>query len=320
MADATDGPPGAEEPAAGPPPPPPEAADGLDHAAPLFRDVEPWEQADGGVPAEAVGVGEEQREGSALERVGLPGDGTHDADEVWPADEELYHHDRPLDAPPQLQRRIFGGPPTDEEVLVAGEVVVYKQRQHWMVLRPSFLKALAATWLALLALLPWSPASMTVPEWLFTIAALVPLVRHVQRTSWPRLLGQVLVVVVGAAVLAIGVRGAVVLAAGMVVVGFLDELVQWRWYRYLYVTNRRMVQTNGILTRSFATMPIAKITDVRLKITWLGEQLGYGEFFVESAGQNQALGHLEYLLAVEEFYHRVLLLATSPVSVSDDGY
>jgi membrane protein YdbS with pleckstrin-like domain len=211
-------------------------------------------------------------------------------------------------------------PPRDEQVLVEDEQVVYRRPQHWMVLLPAVLRTLAVFWIALLVVLGLPFATMTAPEWLLTALAAVAVGRWVRERSRRRLAVLALGLLLAAVLFDLGPRGLAGLLVVAALLGLADEVVQWRWYRLLYVTNRRMIQTDGVLTRSFATMPITKITDVRLEVSWLGEWLGYGEFHVESAGQDQALGHLVFLLDADHFYRVVLRLATNPVSMDDTGF
>jgi hypothetical protein len=52
-------------------------------------------------------------------------------------------------------------------------------------------------------------------------------------------------------------------------------------------------------------MPLAKVTDMSFKRTIAGRMLGYGEFVLESAGQEQALSNVPYLPYPEQLYLEV---------------
>jgi hypothetical protein len=52
-------------------------------------------------------------------------------------------------------------------------------------------------------------------------------------------------------------------------------------------------------------MPLTKVTDMSFQRTALGQLLGYGEFIVESAGQDQALSHVTFLPYPEQLYLEV---------------
>jgi hypothetical protein len=52
-------------------------------------------------------------------------------------------------------------------------------------------------------------------------------------------------------------------------------------------------------------MPLAKVTDMSFQRSAMGQLLGYGEFIVESAGQDQALRNVDYLPYPEQLYLEV---------------
>ncbi len=67
----------------------------------------------------------------------------------------------------------------------------------------------------------------------------------------------------------------------------------WEWNRNLiFITNKRIIQVRGIITRRVEMMPLSKLTDMSYIRTPFGSVLGYGTFRVESAGQDQALSTL----------------------------
>jgi hypothetical protein len=74
---------------------------------------------------------------------------------------------------------------------------------------------------------------------------------------------------------------------------------------YFVVTSQRMMMTSGILTRKVGMMPLGKVTDMSFQRSFAGRVLGYGEFIVESAGQDQALSRIDYLPYPEHLYLEV---------------
>jgi hypothetical protein len=52
-------------------------------------------------------------------------------------------------------------------------------------------------------------------------------------------------------------------------------------------------------------MPLAKVTDMSFERSAWGRILGYGEFILESAGQNQALDRVNHLPYPEQLYLEV---------------
>jgi hypothetical protein len=52
-------------------------------------------------------------------------------------------------------------------------------------------------------------------------------------------------------------------------------------------------------------MPLSKVTDMSFQRSTLGRILGYGEFILESAGQDQALRIVDHLPYPEQLYLEV---------------
>jgi hypothetical protein len=71
---------------------------------------------------------------------------------------------------------------------------------------------------------------------------------------------------------------------------------------YFVVTSERILLTSGLLTRKIAMMPLTKVTDMSFQRSFAGRLLGYGEFIVESAGQDQALRNVDHIPYPEQLY------------------
>ncbi len=71
---------------------------------------------------------------------------------------------------------------------------------------------------------------------------------------------------------------------------------------YFVVTSERLLLTRGFLTRRVNMMPLTKVTDMSFKRSFPGRLFGYGEFIVESAGQDQALRNVEFIPYPEQLY------------------
>jgi len=71
---------------------------------------------------------------------------------------------------------------------------------------------------------------------------------------------------------------------------------------YFVVTSERLLLTTGFLTRDVSMMPLTKVTDMSFRRSLPGRMLGYGEFIVESAGQDQALRNVEFIPYPEQLY------------------
>jgi len=117
------------------------------------------------------------------------------------------------------------------------------------------------------------------------------------------------------------VSGLVRLVIWLIFVGVLGWLGYeiWCWLEdYFVVTSQRLLLTTGLLTRTVNMMPLGKVTDMSFKRSAWGRILGYGEFVVESAGQDQALRNIRHLPYPEQLYLEVCGLIFKDSGDSDD--
>ena len=84
----------------------------------------------------------------------------------------------------------------------------------------------------------------------------------------------------------------------------LQRVAAWQ-ATYFAVTEVRMVLVSGFMVRKVAMMPLARVTDMSFRRSALGRLLGYGEFIVESAGEEQALRSIDFLPYPEQLYLEV---------------
>ena len=84
----------------------------------------------------------------------------------------------------------------------------------------------------------------------------------------------------------------------------LWKVFEWS-ENYFVITSQRLLLSEGFLTRKVNMMPLAKVTDMSFQRSAMGRLLGYGEFIVESAGQNQALRIVDHLPYPEQLYLEV---------------
>jgi uncharacterized membrane protein YdbT with pleckstrin-like domain len=93
----------------------------------------------------------------------------------------------------------------------------------------------------------------------------------------------------------------------------------WCWLEdYFVVTSQRLLLTTGLLNRTVNMMPLGKVTDMSFKRSAWGRILGYGEFVVESAGQDQALRNIRHIPYPEQLYLEVCGLIFKDSGDSDD--
>jgi uncharacterized membrane protein YdbT with pleckstrin-like domain len=91
---------------------------------------------------------------------------------------------------------------------------------------------------------------------------------------------------------------------GLVVLRLAVKVFEWV-ETYFVVTSQRFILATGIVTRKVNMMPLAKVTDMSFQRSPMGRILGYGEFILESAGQDQALSNVDYIPYPEQLYLEV---------------
>jgi uncharacterized membrane protein YdbT with pleckstrin-like domain len=95
----------------------------------------------------------------------------------------------------------------------------------------------------------------------------------------------------------------------------------WDWaVNYFVVTSQRLLLAQGVIVRKVGMLPLAKVTDMSFQRTTIGRILGYGEFIVESAGQDQALRNVKFIPYPEQLYLEVcglIFKEEEPADASD---
>ena len=91
---------------------------------------------------------------------------------------------------------------------------------------------------------------------------------------------------------------------GVVFLRLAVKVFEWN-ETYFVVTSQRFLLATGLVTRKVNMMPLSKVTDMSFQRTTMGRILGYGEFILESAGQDQALNKVDHLPYPEQLYLEV---------------
>ncbi|MEO3937662.1 PH domain-containing protein [Dermatophilaceae bacterium Soc4.6] len=94
----------------------------------------------------------------------------------------------------------------------------------------------------------------------------------------------------------------------------LWDVIQWR-LEWFVVTNKRMFVTKGAFSKIVPMMPMTKVTDLTYVRPLLGRVFGFGEFVLESAGQDQALREIRWIKDPDETY---LAICTELFGSPDD--
>jgi uncharacterized membrane protein YdbT with pleckstrin-like domain len=124
-----------------------------------------------------------------------------------------------------------------------------------------------------------------------------------QRRHWAVLLGPGALLVAGLLV-AVALRsflGWLAWAGSAAFFGW--HFLDW-WFGRFVVTDRGFLLVTGLIIRKVAMMPLARVTDVSYLRSPLGRILGYGEFVLESAGQQQALRDVTYVARPDWLYRQ----------------
>jgi Bacterial PH domain len=133
-------------------------------------------------------------------------------------------------------------------------------------------------------------------------------------------LGGLLLAGVLSATIVHGVLGAVMwIAWGVLFLRLIWKTINWA-VDYFVVTSERLLLTTGFLARRVNMMPLTKVTDMSFRRSFPGRLLGYGEFIVESAGQDQALRNVEFIPYPEQLYLLICgMIFPSSAEESEDG-
>lgn len=82
------------------------------------------------------------------------------------------------------------------------------------------------------------------------------------------------------------------------------KAVEWR-NEWFVATDKRLIMTYGLITHKVAMMPLRKVTDMNYSRSLLGRMLGYGQFLMESAGQDQAMREINWVPNPDDTYRRI---------------
>jgi len=80
--------------------------------------------------------------------------------------------------------------------------------------------------------------------------------------------------------------------------------LEWR-NEWFVATDKRLLKTYGLITHRIAMMPLRKVTDMNYARSPLGQLLGYGQFIMESAGQDQAMREINWVPDPDATYRRI---------------
>ncbi|MGB9378930.1 MAG: PH domain-containing protein [Mycobacteriales bacterium] len=99
------------------------------------------------------------------------------------------------------------------------------------------------------------------------------------------------------------------------------QLLEWR-HDWFVATDKRLLLTYGLVTRRVAMMPLIKVTDMSYRRSIPGRLLGYGQFIMESAGQDQALHDINWVPDPDRTYRAICaeMFGVDDHDPSGDGF
>jgi uncharacterized membrane protein YdbT with pleckstrin-like domain len=130
--------------------------------------------------------------------------------------------------------------------------------------------------------------------------------------------GLILVGVLTATIVTGLMAGILWVAWAVLLLRLIWKILNWA-VDYFVVTSQRLLYVTGFLTRKAAMMPLNKVTDMSFQRTFPGRLMGYGEFIVESAGQNQALDRVRFLPYPEQLYLLVCAMLFEEAAGDDEA-
>jgi hypothetical protein len=96
-----------------------------------------------------------------------------------------------------------------------------------------------------------------------------------------------------------------------VLVRLVWRVLDWR-NEWFVATDKRMLLLYGLVTKKVSMMPLVKVTDMRYSRSITGRVLGYGEFLMESAGQDQALSRISWVANPDSTYRELCAIIFTP--------
>jgi hypothetical protein len=108
-----------------------------------------------------------------------------------------------------------------------------------------------------------------------------------------------------------GLRNVLVIGWLFLFLRMVWHLIEWKLEWFL-ATDRRLMLIHGVIIRRVAMMPLSKVTDMAYNRSPAGKILGYGQFVLESAGQDQALNKIGYVPSPNRYYQILSAVIFAP--------
>lgn len=221
---------------------------------------------------------------------------------------------------PSKKRTGFSGlrtifvPLDESEILVRDEVVLYKERKHWFsIAQPVFTAVVLVFALAVIAfgLVPTTSVGVAFVGFTFVFAIWFT---HRKLKDWSKPALYTLGALAFFAFTEAALDSLAFLAMAVILAKLAFEVSRSYW-RTIYLTNRRVLMAESPWSRDISSVALGRITDISIHQTNTGGFFGYSHLKVETAGQDQALKHINFLRYPDDFYQSLVTLSTGEANL-----
>lgn len=118
-----------------------------------------------------------------------------------------------------------------------------------------------------------------------------------------------------------GIGPIVWIAFMFMVARLIWKVLEWR-HDWFVATDKRLLLRTNLITNKVSMMPLFKVTDMSYTRSIPGQILGYGQFIMESAGQDQALREVNWVPRPDDTYRAIcsqMFPIADPPEVDEDA-
>lgn len=211
--------------------------------------------------------------------------------------------------------RLLVAPPRDSDVLIADEWAIYKAPRHVMTLLEPLIETVAVLVIVTNILVQPRYDATSLSFLVLVLSGIVAWRWIKSRTwGWSALFWAVVTLYI-----VVTQNIDYLVAVPLVGLWFIARLglkiLRWWRYEVRYLTNRRIIEASGFLGLRVASMPVSRVTDLALNRPAMGELFGYANLRIESAGQDQSLTNMDYIVEPRQFHRIIVRLSTKPAEI-----
>ena len=211
--------------------------------------------------------------------------------------------------------RLLFAPPRDSDVLIADEWAIYKAPPHVASLLDPLLETIAVLVIVTNILVQPRYDATSLSFLLLVLSAIVAWRWIKSRTwGWSALFWAVVTLYI-VVTQNIDYLVAVPLTGLWFIARLGLRVLRWWRYEVRYLTNRRVITASGFLGLRVASMPVTRVTDFLLTRSALGELFGFASLRIESAGQDQSLANVDFIVEPAQFHRIVVRLSSKAAEI-----